>query len=527
MSGKLIRQAGIALLCISASVNAADWLTFAHDPQRSGWAAEEDLLSPQNVGGLELKWKTQVKNQPKALAALTAPLVATDVVTAQGIKNLVYVAGSSNNLHAIDSETGALIWTREFPSYTAPVRPDQWLCPNNLNATPVIDKRAGIIYAITMDGKLIGCDLGTGKNRFGPIQFVPAFSKNWSLNLVDGIIYTSLSQGCGGGASGLYAMDVREPFRPMTRHLLINTGGGGGIWGRGGPVIGSDGRVYGATGDGRWDPAQGFYGSSIIAASPGDLRVVDYYTPRNWKDVNDYDWDISCTSPVWFANQNYQLVSVGGKEGVIYLMDAASLGSKDHHTPLFITPRLANDEDTFEGKGIWGAISAWTDPTGQAWICTPIWGPVSRKAPKFPIANGDAPHGCIMAFKVALDPTTRRPILEPAWISGDFNVPDPPVIANGVLFALSTGENVQQTKEGGVIKWNKLTLLTNAEREGKTQRAKLYALDARTGKSLWDSGELMDSWTHFSGLAVANGRIYAVDHKSQVYSFGLKEKEKQ
>jgi outer membrane protein assembly factor BamB len=192
---------------------------------------------------------------------------------------------------------------------------------------------------------------------------------------------------------------------------------------------------------------------------------------------------------------------------------------------MFITPRLANDEDTFEGKGIWGALSTWTDQTGQAWLFTPIWGPVSKKAPKFPIANGDTPHGCIMAFKVVLDATTRRPILEPAWISGDFNVPDPPVLANGVLFALSTGENVQQTKEGGVIKWNKLTLLTNAEREGKTQRAKLYALDARTGKALWDSGELIDSWTHFSGLAVANGRIYAVDHKSQVYSFGLKEKE--
>ena len=34
----------------------------------------------------------------------------------------------------------------------------------------------------------------------------------------------------------------------------------------------------------------------------------------------------------------------------------------------------------------------------------------------------------------------------------------------------------------------------------------------------------MATWVHFSGLAVANGRIYAVDHDSRVYCFGLKGK---
>ena len=55
-----------------------------------------------------------------------------------------------------------------------------------MNATPPIDKTANIIYTISLDGKLYGLDLGTGDVRFGPFQFVPAFSKTWSLNLVDG-----------------------------------------------------------------------------------------------------------------------------------------------------------------------------------------------------------------------------------------------------------------------------------------------------------------------------------------------------
>ncbi|HZN11913.1 MAG TPA: hypothetical protein VFC61_09550 [Blastocatellia bacterium] len=67
MSGKLVRRAAAVRLCLCLSVNAADWLTFAHDPQRSGWASGEKDLSPETVAGLELTWKSKVKNEPRAL----------------------------------------------------------------------------------------------------------------------------------------------------------------------------------------------------------------------------------------------------------------------------------------------------------------------------------------------------------------------------------------------------------------------------------------------------------------------------
>jgi outer membrane protein assembly factor BamB len=129
-----------------------------------------------------------------------------------------------------------------------------------------------------------------------------------------------------------------------------------------------------------------------------------------------------------------------------------------------------------------------------------------------------------MAFKVVMDTQKSKPILEPAWISGDFNIPDPVVIANGIVFALSTGEDVRQTKEGGVITNPSLTQLNIDQRKEKTNHAVLCALDAKTGKVLYQSGEAMDSWVHFSGLAAANGHVYAVDYKSQVYCFGLEGK---
>jgi outer membrane protein assembly factor BamB len=133
-----------------------------------------------------------------------------------------------------------------------------------------------------------------------------------------------------------------------------------------------------------------------------------------------------------------------------------------------------------------------------------------------------------MAFTVVEDNRTQQPILRPAWISPDFNLPDPPVVANGVLFALATGENPQQTHVQGLMHFKnveewKQNLLTTEQRATGTRPAVLYALDAKSGKLLYQSGTAMKSWVHFSGLAVSDGRVFAVDHSSRIYCFGLKD----
>ncbi len=125
-------------------------------------------------------------------------------------------------------------------------------------------------------------------------------------------------------------------------------------------------------------------------------------------------------------------------------------------------------------------------------------------------------------FKLALNPASHKPTLDPTWISGDFDVPEPVAIANGVIFALATGENTQQTT-GPAIIYKGQKLLTDQQRSQNTHNAVLYALDAKTGRVLYQSGDAISSWVHFSGLAVATGRVYAVDHSSTLYCFGLAE----
>ena len=42
-----------------------------------------------------------------------------------------------------------------------------------------------------------------------------------------------------------------------------------------------------------------------------------------------------------------------------------------------------------------------------------------------------------------------------------------------------------------------------------------------TGKELWSSGETMHQFNHFSGVTVANGRIYLGTYDGTLYCFGV------
>ena len=527
MRKHLPKLAFICLLFASVLLQA-DWLTFGHDPQRTGWAPDETKLSPQSAKGLELKWSIQLDNAPLALNALTAPVVARDVVTPTGIKSLVYAAGSSNQLFAVDVASGKVVWQRTFQSYVNSKAESFYLCPNAVNATPVIDRRQNLIFALAYDGRLFGLDLGTGSIKFGPFQLVPPFAKAWSLNLNNGFIYTTTSQGCGGDHSGIYSIEVDNPTHRATYETVVRNGSGAGMWSRGGPAIGGNGTVYVATGDGPFDPPNGDFGNTYLAASAPALNITDYFSPLNWKEVSKKDLDLPSGGHLWFAYGNYHLIAGGGKESVVYLLNADLLGDRDHATPLDVSPVIGNSGKVLEEKGIWGAPALWKDEEGRPWIYVTLWGPASEQVAKAASTNGPAPHGSVVAFTVELDNDSQTPRLKLRWISPDVNLPDAPAVANGVVFVVATGENPRQDKEIGKNfkseqDW-KQNLLTTEERAAGTHPSTLMALEAKTGKLLYGSGDAMKSWNHFGGLAIDEGRVYATDHSSTLYCFGLRDR---
>ncbi len=505
--------AAAAFYAALGAVWAGQWPTFGFDPQRSGWAKTENTLSVGNVSKLKLEWSLKLDNQALEYNALTAPLVAERVITPEGFKDIVFTAGSQDRVFAIDADSGKLLWSKTFTRTAEPKQKPHWLCPNALNATPVLDRRTRTIYVVSSDGILHSLSLVNGEDTKPPVPLTPPFAKMWSLNLAGGILYTATSQGCNGVKSAVYGMDLKDPQRPVKSYQVSTAGGG--IWGRAGAAVSdATGNVYVETGDGPFDPAAGKLANSFVAVTP-KFTLADYYTSVNYQWIDKKDLDMGDISPVVFPFGDKELVAGGGKEGVLYLLDARSLGGADHRTPMYRSPRLLNDRVDFAGHGFWGALSTWEDAKKTRWLLAPAWGPPAAQGMKFPLSYGDTADGSVMAFKVIEN--DGHAVLEPAWMSENMAVPEPVAIANGVVFALSTGENVQQVDSDGNI-------LNSAKREAGTKgHAVLYALDAETGKTLYSSGGSMHGFAHFSGLAISNGRVFVVTHDSTVYAFGLGE----
>jgi outer membrane protein assembly factor BamB len=508
----------IAAVLVCATCWGADWLTDGGNSQRTGWQKDEKILTLDNVGGMKLLWKLKLDNEPRQMHSLFPPLIMERVNTPEGVKQIAIETGVSDNIYAIDVEKGTVLWNKHFvSSYIPPVRPGQRgdiLCPGGITATPVIAPSGTpgkyTVYAASWDGMLHQLNAGDGEDVAPPSKFMPPNGKPYALNLWNNVIYTHTAQGCGGNPNIVYAYDL------ATKKVGTWGPAGGGMWGRTGPAISSKGVMYTGTGDGRWDPENGIYGNGIIGVQQNPktkaLELTDYYGPSNAEWLVKRDLDMQVT-PAIFNYKGRELMADAGKECRMYLMDTDSIGGDDHRTPMYRSPLLCNEDVNFASAGIWGSLASWEDSKGTRWVLTPIWG---KKHSQFhaPIEHGTVRDGAIVAFKV--EENNGTPTLVPAWISRDMNRAEPPVIANGIVFAYGNGEDTEQA-------YPDVGLDDVAEKRipGST-RAVLYALDAQTGKELWNSGEQIEKWNHWSGLSVANGRVYIATFDSVLYCFGIK-----
>ena len=495
----------------------ADWPTDGGGPKRTNWQADEHVLNKDNVGNLKILWKLKLDNQPREMHSLFPPLIVENIPTPAGPKQIAIDAGISDNLYAIDIEAGKVLWQKHF-TYP-PVKEGRGLelgdplCPGGQTATPIIGppdstgKR--IVYALAGDGELHSLNVADGEDVAPPVKFGFGNSKSYSLNMWKGVIFTTTSQSCNGSPNQVWAIDVTSP----DKKVMIFNPRSGGLWGREGAAIDSSGVAWAPTGDGIYDPENKTFGNGLIAVKVEDnkLQLADWFEPPNWSWMRKRDLDMQVT-PTIFDYKGKELLATGSKACRVYLLDTKEAGGDDHQTPLAQTPLICNEEVNFASAGIWGSMANWEDAAGTRWILTPFWGPV-RQDFHVPVSYGPVQHGAVVAFK--LQEKGGSFSLEPAWMSRDMNRAEPPVVANGVVFAYGNGENTEQAyAQRGLYDYS-------PERIKNSSHVILYALDAETGKELYSSGDQITSFNHFSGLSVANGRVYIGTYDSMLYCFGL------
>ena len=381
------------------------------------------------------------------------------------------------------------------------------------------------VFVLASDGLVRALNTHNGTERFPAMPFVPANAKAAGLILADGVLYTATSNGCGSVPNGVYALDVNlDAPKPVSWQT-----GGPSVAGSAGPALGTDGTIYVATSDASSGPAATsdtkatVYRSSIVALEPTTLKVKDWFTAPG-ADFN--------ASPVVFRHGSKDIVVSSGNDGRLYVLDGSSLGGSDHKTPLHVTGRYTR-------PGVAAGVSTWEDQ-GTRWILAPVDGPPESEvpgkgtspvpaaamlpAPRPPAELGaqqqpeakpqtaaaaqPRPTGAIVAFK--LSDQNGKISLERSWASRAMTAPLTPVVFNGTVFAVGSGERRSPAD----------AKLTAAQRAQRSVPAILYALDPATGKELWNSGRTITSFAR-AGLSASAGQVYLVTFDNTLYAFGI------
>jgi len=532
----------IALVGAVGVLWGSDWSSQNGNPQRDGWARGESNLTKAKISGLKLLYKSKVDNQARGLNSLTSPIVMSNLITYLGFKELLFVGGSSDNVFAIDAALNRPFWTSHFTREgNAPESSPTATCPGGLTASIAItggsgpmglnfnaarrrpgapgvgpgqggaakkpaktpDRpvatgggifssgfgRNGYVFAVGSDGYLRFVRQSDGKtDAVPPVKFLPPNSDVTAVNVSGTVIYAATVNNCGGSPNALYAVDLGGSERTVVSFPT----NGSGLSGKGGTAVGNDGTVYAQVAKGKGEVA-GDYHDTVLALDPEDLKVKDYFTPA---ESSPPATTTSGITPTVFQWKGKDIIAAAGSDGTVYLLDSSSLGGSDHHTP------LAKTEPILDAKaGLAGDFSTWEDTdTGIRWIYAAVHGATSNNV-KFASTDGAANDGSIVAFKV--EDKNGKPTLTPEWISNNLVAPASPVTTNGLVFALSGGHS------------------TNAGASAPQSHATLYVFDGTTGKQSFSSGNDVDTFSHGSGLAIANDRVYFTTHDNTVYCYGF------
>ncbi len=312
---------------------------------------------------------------------------------------------------------------------------------------------------------------------------------------MDGVIYAATVDNCGGNANAIYALDMSGTGD--THPISIFETHGSGPAGSAATAIATTtltgqiglaaststtSAIYTQIPEGTGDVA-GTYKDTVLSLAK-DLKVKDYFTPS---DPSAKASDAGIT-PMTFTLKGRDVVVAGSRSGRVYLLDGQSLGGPDHHTP------LAQSEPA--GGSLHGAFASFEDPdTNIRWIFAPVHGAY----------NG------IVALR--LEERDGKPVLTKAWTNSAVVSPGAPVVANGLVFVLASGESEASGPNGKP--WS------IPEREKKATHATLFVLDAANGSQLYSSGSMVSTFAHDPNLALANKRIYFSTHDNTVYALGF------
>jgi outer membrane protein assembly factor BamB len=331
-----------------------------------------------------------------------------------------------------------------------------------------------VVYALSSDGQLHTLGPYSGKDVARPVAFLPQNAHAADLIALNNVVYTTTMNGCGSVPDAVWALDLTGGSTAV-KTTAVKTWSSEGGSPAGEPAFGSDGTLYVSLGA-RTTAGNGGYANAVVALDPRGLTIKDWFTLQGVEFV---------TAPMVLNTGGREVVAAATRDGSIVLLDAASLGGPTHGTAL--SRSVASSERTvFVPSG----LTTWVDSTGTPWVAIPT-------------------ATTITAMKVAS--VNGAPTLQAGWTSRPMRAPLSPVIVNGVAFVVSSGEYLPLVG----------ATLSAADRARQSVAAVLYALDAATGRELWNSGSTITSFVHGPAVWPGIGQIHVAAYDNTVYAFGF------
>lgn len=489
MAGR-IRDIAVIIGCSLLVTSAAraqgrgnpNWTTAGYDAQRSSWLRTDPKISADSLRqpGFQLLWKLSLAGQPTQMVLL-------DPYTGyRGHKSLGFLSGPADDIYAIDTDLGLLEWHNRLATGIKPPAKSTPACPGGMTSSLARPTSVAIQAAPSGRGGAVrsGPARGAvGEPNEGVANLLPAPAPAPAArtstapaaaavarpNAVyaltsDGMLQTMyVSNGADAApplpflppnaqAFGLIVVDnvaYVETARgcdsvPNGVWALDLTTGQATSWKSDAsvPAFGPDGTLYVTS------------GNALTALEPKTLRVKgSFRTPQS----------VFNSSPVVFRFGERILVAAATLDGRVLLLDSANLNAA-----LDKTAAGSNGHDFVPG-----ALTSWQDSAGTRWV----------------LGAGNA---AIVAWKIV---DNDGPKLQAGWRSRNTLSPLPPIVVNGVVFAVAAGEY--------------------------RSPAVLYALDAATGKELWSSGSTITSFAKSGGISAGGGQIYLGTNDGTLYAFGF------
>jgi hypothetical protein len=467
-----------------------DFVTSGYDPQRSDWIRNETKFSIEKMQkpGFEFLWK--LKLDANAKQSFAPPILLNNYIGYRGFRSLAYVGATGNRVVALDTDLGRIEWQQQLPGgdassacsglMTSLTRSTTAAFPGpggrggggrgNAATSAVSEPNQGsVIYQQMLARAANQPGPPQGRGRVTPPPSAPPGLPPRNF----GVIYSL----AGNGMLHTVFLSSGRTAVPPTQFLPANSNALG--------LVVLDDFAYAAVAPRcgglaemimaldlstkqvfTWKPGSGEIAGSAGPAIDPDGTLYVATTAGELAALETKTLKLKAmyragqpfaSSPVVFEFKDKVMIAAATTDGRIHV-----LGTKDFDKAIATADASLASE----------ALASWQDIAGVRWIL-------------------GASKNAIVAMKLVEQNGT--PALQAGWISRAMASAVVPTIVNGVVFTASTG----------------------------TSPAVLYALNATTGKDLWDSGSGIAGTLRGGGISIGNSQVYLATADGTFYAFGF------